>query len=219
MRFIGIVILSLLVYLNSFFPNSYAVNYTFPYSCVLLYTRKNLISNSFQPIGTTLPEMDDFSTKEYQPTMNDLPTMEYQPTTNNQPTNTITPTIQNQLTKKESTCKVKVLTNFPQIPYKRKSNLKLLIANQWKIKKDMDYFNCYTFDFLNQRESQEFPTLYEVVLKYQVNNTIVLMFTDKGYMNNLVSSYYSSKLYLYSNLIVVCGDIECYHVLLHYIFQ
>ena len=44
------------------------------------------------------------------------------------------------------------------------------------------------------------------------------MFTDKGYMNNLVSSYYSSKLYLYSNLIVVCGDIECYHVLLHIIF-
>ena len=42
---------------------------------------------------------------------------------------------------------------------------------------------------------------------------------DKGYMNNLVSSYYSSKLYLYSNLSVVCGDIECYHVLLHYIFQ
>ena len=201
MRLDSIFILSLLLYLISYVCNSDSVNYTFPYLSTLLHIRNNLSSNNFQSIGTTLTEMD------------------YPSTTNNQPTNTITPTIQNQLTKKESTCKVKVLTNFPQIPYKSKSDLELLIANQWKIKKDMDYFNCYTFDFLNQRESQEFPTLYEVVLKYQVNNTIVLMFTDKGYMNNLVSSYYSSKLYLYSNLIVVCGDIECYHVLLHYIFQ
>ena len=201
MRLDSIFILSLLLYLKSYVCNSDSVNYTIPYLSTLLHIRNNLSSNNFQSIGTTLTERD------------------YPSTTNNQPTNTITPTIQNQLTKKESTCKVKVLTNFPQIPYKSKSNLELLIANQWKIKKDMDYFNCYTFDFLNQRESQEFPTLYEVVLKYQVNNTIVLMFTDKGYMNNLVSSYYSSKLYLYSNLIVVCGDIECYHVLLHYIFQ
>ena len=173
MRLDSIFILSLLLYLISYVCNSDSVNYTFPYLSTLLHIRNNLSSNNFQSIGTTLPEMDDFTTKEYQPTMNDLPTMDYPSTTNNQPTNTITPTIQNQLTKKESTCKVKVLTNFPQIPYKSKSNLELLLVLQWKSKKNIDYFNCYTFDFLNQRESQEFPTLYEVVLKYQVNNTIV----------------------------------------------
>ena len=225
MKFATLFILSLLVYLDSYAPNSYSVNYIFPYSSTLLDSRKDLTSNIFQPSGTTLPSMEDLPTIEYQPTKNDLPimeyqsTQEYQPTMNPQPTKVDLPTIKNQPTTEESQCQVKILNNFPQIPHNRKTKLKSLIAKQWESKQDMDFFNCYTFDFLNKRESQELPTMYEVVLKHKVNNTIILMYTDKGYMNNLVSSYYSSKLYLYSNLIVVCGDIECYHVLLHYIFQ
>ena len=248
MRFATLFILSLLVYLDSYVPNSYSVNYTFPYSSTLLESRKDLISNIFQPSGTTLPSMEDLPTieyqptQEYQPTMNpqptkpvlptqkyqptmnlqptkvDLPTQKYQPTMNLQPTKPVLPTIKNQPTQKKPQCQVKILNNFPQIPHNRKTKMNLLIAKQWNSKKNMDFFNCYTFDFLNKRESQELPTMYEVVLKHKVNNTIILMFTDKGYMHNLVRSYYSSKLYLYSNLVVVCGDIECYHVLLHIIF-
>ncbi len=78
------------MYLDSYVPNSYSVNYTFPYSSTLLESRKDLIINIFQPSGTTLPSMEDL------------------------------PTIKNQPTTEESQCQVKILNNFPQIPHNRK---------------------------------------------------------------------------------------------------
>lgn len=46
-----------------------------------------------------------------------------------------------------------------------------------------------------------------------VNNTIMLMMTDYGYLNHFLNVYYAGKLSQYPNLIVTCIDSQSYTVL------
>ena len=109
-------------------------------------------------------------------------------------------------------CQVNTISNFPELSFHRYDSKRRIIKNLWNERKDVNYFRCFWFDYLEQKSSENSPSLHEAVIRYSINNTIILMFTDKGYSNSLLSTYYASKLYNYSNLIVVCADIDCYHV-------
>ena len=109
-------------------------------------------------------------------------------------------------------CQVNTISNFPELSFHRYDSKRRIIKNLWNERKDVNYFRCFTFDYLEQKRIENSPSLHEAVIRYSINNTIILMFTDKGYSNSLLSTYYASKLYNYSNLIVVCADIECYTV-------
>lgn len=109
-------------------------------------------------------------------------------------------------------CQVNTISNFPELSFHRYDSKRRIIKNLWNERKDVNYFRCFTFDYLEQKRIENSPSLHEAVTRYSINNTIILMFTDKGYSNSLLSTYYASKLYNYSNLIVVCADIECYTV-------
>lgn len=109
-------------------------------------------------------------------------------------------------------CQVNTISNFPELSFHRYDSNRRIIRNLWNERKDVNYFRCFLFDYLEQKSSEKSPSLHEAVTRYSINNTIILMFTDKGYSNSLLSTYYASKLYNYSNLIVVCADIECYNV-------
>lgn len=109
-------------------------------------------------------------------------------------------------------CQVNTISNFPELSFHRYDSNRRIIRNLWNERKDVNYFRCFWYDYLEQKSSENSPSLHEAVIRYSINNTIILMFTDKGYSNSLLSTYYASKLYNYSNLIVVCADIECYHV-------
>ena len=191
MKYSILFILVPVIFLNSFLNITLIYNYYF--SCITIVIDNIRYTREMQPMIKNLPIVDF------------LPSQEYQSTTSN------------QYSHNNTKCELKILSNFPNTPYQQNITINELIERQWKSKRDMDYFNCYTFDFFKQPYPQDIPSLYDAVINYKVNNTIILMYTDKGYMNNLVSSYYSSKLYLYSNLIVVCGDIDCYHVHIHII--
>lgn len=109
-------------------------------------------------------------------------------------------------------CQVNTISNFPELSFHRYDSKRRIIKNLWNERKDVNYFRCFTFDYLEQKRIENSPSLHEAVIRYSINNTIILMFTDKGYSNSLLSTYYASKLYNYSNLIVVCADIDCYNV-------
>ena len=109
-------------------------------------------------------------------------------------------------------CQVNTISNFPELSFHRYDSNRRIIRNLWNETKDVHYFRCFLFDYLEQKSSEKSPSLHEAVTRYSINNTIILMFTDKGYSNSLLSTYYASKLYNYSNLIVVCADIDCYNV-------
>lgn len=109
-------------------------------------------------------------------------------------------------------CQVNTISNFPELSFHRYDSKRRIIKNLWNERKDVNYFRCFTFDYLEQKRIENSPSLHEAVTRYSINNTIILMFTDKGYSNSLLSTYYASKLYNYSNLIVVCADIDCYNV-------
>lgn len=109
-------------------------------------------------------------------------------------------------------CQVNTISNFPELSFHRYDSKRRIIMNLWNERKDVNYFRCFTFDYLEQKRIENSPSLHEAVTRYSINNTIILMFTDKGYSNSLLSTYYASKLYNYSNLIVVCADIDCYNV-------
>ena len=46
-----------------------------------------------------------------------------------------------------------------------------------------------------------------------VNNTIMLMMTDYGYLNHFLNVYYAGNLSQYPNLVVTCIDPQSYTVL------
>lgn len=55
---------------------------------------------------------------------------------------------------------------------------------------------------------------FESLLKrHAVNNTIFLMLTDYGYMDNFLNAYYAGNLREYGNLVVACMDPLAYKVL------
>lgn len=57
-------------------------------------------------------------------------------------------------------------------------------------------------------------TIPQAVNKYKVNNTVLLMLTDWGYMNQFWNSYIVSDLKQYSNLVVACLDTQVYEVMI-----
>ena len=109
-------------------------------------------------------------------------------------------------------CQVNTISNFPELSFRRYNSQKRIIRNLWNEKENVNYFRCFVFDYMEQKSTANSTSLHEAVTQYSMNNTIILMFTDKGYSNSLLSTYYASKLYNYSNLIVVCADIDCYNV-------
>lgn len=55
-------------------------------------------------------------------------------------------------------------------------------------------------------------TLESIISSNNVNNTVLLMMTDYGYLNHFLNVYYAGNLNQYPNLVVACIDKISYHV-------
>ena len=83
---------------------------------------------------------------------------------------------------------------------------------------NMNYFDYY-FQFaypdspFKGNDSYIYYTIPKAVTRYKVNNTVLLMLTDWGYLNQFWNSYVVSNLKQYSNLVVACLDTEVYEVI------
>ena len=77
---------------------------------------------------------------------------------------------------------------------------------------NIDYLQDIQFAFAAPSPNNSHLSLTEAVLRYQVNNTVILMLTDSGYIHQFWNSYLVSKLDRYPNLVVACLDLQVYEV-------
>ncbi len=86
---------------------------------------------------------------------------------------------------------------------------------------------CYTNRAVTQKNEGRIPhdqlllrrndysiSLYDSVARRAVNNTVLLMIVDYGYLNVWNNSYINGNLSHYSNLLVLCMDLRLYNVCL-----
>lgn len=98
-------------------------------------------------------------------------------------------------------------------------SLKDVISKVVKQTKKMNYFRYY-FQFAYPKkpfkgnDSYIYYTIPKAVTRYKVNNTVLLMLTDWGYMNQFWNSYVVSNLKQYPNLVVACMDTKVYEVMI-----
>lgn len=57
-------------------------------------------------------------------------------------------------------------------------------------------------------------SLLQFVKGHAVNNTVLVMIVDFGYLRLFLNSYFTARLWEYPNLIILCLDIQSYHVIL-----
>ena len=70
---------------------------------------------------------------------------------------------------------------------------------------------------LLDKKNYTYLSLASAIKKYHINNTILLMLTDKGYRDVFWNSYITSKLHQYKNLVVACLDRQVYNVIMNII--
>ena len=69
-----------------------------------------------------------------------------------------------------------------------------------------------TISSVSQKKTS-YDCLEDVIQRHVYNNSIMLMYTDSGYINMFMNSYYVCNLKQYKNLIVTCFDKPCYNQL------
>lgn len=107
-----------------------------------------------------------------------------------------------------------IIIDSPSIPRKDIPNAIRSIVNQTL---EVNYFNV-KFDFAypetpyKGNASFVYYTLPEAVKKYSFYNSVLLMLTDSGYLNQFWNTYVVSNLESYRNLVVACLDRNVYEV-------
>lgn len=78
--------------------------------------------------------------------------------------------------------------------------------------KNVRYSFAYDNEVFRKNSTYPYLSLNEAIEKYKVDNSILLMFTNYGFINQFRNTYIASKLMNYKNLIVVCIDKRAYEV-------
>lgn len=110
-------------------------------------------------------------------------------------------------------CKINYITYIPYTSTmdRKGVNTTSIIQHLWNLSQGNDYMNCIRFTFAYEKRIK-YITLFEAIQRYKVNNTILLMLTDKGYISQFYNSYKANHLNKYSNLVVVCINEDAYNV-------
>lgn len=107
-----------------------------------------------------------------------------------------------------------IIIDSPSIPRKDIPNAIRSIVNQTL---EVNYFNV-KFDFAYPETPYKgnagfvYYTLPEAVKKYSFYNSVLLMLTDSGYLNQFWNTYVVNNLESYRNLVVACLDRNVYEV-------
>lgn len=109
-----------------------------------------------------------------------------------------------------------VIINTPSIP---KRVIPFVIKSIVNRTLDVNYFDV-KFDFaypetpFKGNDSYVYYTIPEAVNKYKRSNSVLLMLTDSGYLNQFWNTYIVSNLTSYPNLVVACLDRNVYEVII-----
>ena len=119
-------------------------------------------------------------------------------------------------------CKPRMINNIPSTVNISKKNKKSkdIILQLWNNSLYDNSLFCSQFSFAvanNMKSSNgiSYMNLAQAIKTYQVNNTIILMLTDQGYINQFLNSYVTNHLQQYPNLIVSCISESTYKVFLY----
>ena len=108
--------------------------------------------------------------------------------------------------------------SFKNIPNKK---MPRVIEELWKYSEKIDYIHYGLFEFAYPKTHYKgkagytYYSLSEAIDKYQVKNSILLMLTDLGYLEQFWNTYLYGNFTQYKNLVVACINQEAYEVFFH----
>ena len=108
--------------------------------------------------------------------------------------------------------------SFKNVPYNK---MPRVIKELWKDSEKIDYIHDFLFEFAYPKTHYKGKTGYtyyslsEAIAKYQVTNSILLMLTDLGYLEQFWNTYLYGNFTQYKNLVVACINQEAYEVFFH----
>lgn len=108
--------------------------------------------------------------------------------------------------------------SFKNIPNKK---MPRVIEELWKYSEKIDYIHYGLFEFAYPKTHYKgkagytYYSLSEAIDKYQVKNSILLMLTDLGYLEQFWNTYLYGNFTQYKNLVVACINQEVYEVYSH----
>ena len=108
--------------------------------------------------------------------------------------------------------------SFSEVPDEK---MPRVIKELWKDSEKIDYIHDFLFEFAYPKTHYKGKTGYtyyslsEAIAKYQVTNSILLMLTDLGYLEQFWNTYLYGNFTQYKNLVVACINQEAYEVFFH----